>query len=284
MAERHRGLDWASTPLGDPAGWDPTLRTLAPVMLASAQPMLLVWGSERTLLYNDAYADILGQKHPDALGRDFLEVWHEIRADLEGIVAAGYRGEPVQMDDITLWMERSGYREETHFSFFYSSLRDASGAIAGFLCACTEITAQVFAERRLAQSEARHRGVLSNMEEAFVLFDAEFNFLEVNDATTRMVGLARDQMLGRNHWDIFPGTYEAAVGEMYRRVLAEGRPGSLENLHEFPDGRRCWFDVRAFPVDGGVAAFFRDVTEERKRDEEAALASERVQLALDAGA
>ena len=78
----------------------------------------MAWGEARTLLYNDCYAEILAGKHPGALGRDLLEVWHEIRSDLAPIVERTFGGEPVQMDDITLIMHRRGFPEETHFSFF----------------------------------------------------------------------------------------------------------------------------------------------------------------------
>lgn len=74
MAGRFRGLAWERTPLAAPDDWDPALRTLVPIMLASNQPMFVVWGKDRTLLYNDGYGEILGQKHPQAIGRDFLEV------------------------------------------------------------------------------------------------------------------------------------------------------------------------------------------------------------------
>ena len=284
MAARHRDYAWERSPLGPPGSWDSALKTLVPLMLASNQPMFIVWGPARTLLYNDPYGEILGGKHPQALGVDFLEVWREIRGDLEPIVTAAYRGEPVQMDDILLWMERHGYREETHFSFSYSPVRSDEGEVAGFFCACTEITAQVLAERRLVESEARHRGVLANMGEAFTLFDRDFTILEINQAALQVVGLPRDELVGRSHWDAFPGTFDAPIGLMYRTALAEQRPGSLEHLHEFPDGRRILFEVRAFPVADGLAAFFRDVTAQRALDREAALAGERVQLALDAGA
>ena len=284
MAERHRAHPWASTPLGPPVTWDSALKTLVPTMLASNQPMFIVWGPSRTLLYNDEYAAILGGKHPAALGIDFLEVWREIRADLEPLVAAAYRGEPVQMDNIALSMERHGYREETHFSFFYAPVRDDGGEVAGFFCACAEITAQVQAERRLALSEARHRGVLANMGEGFVLFDRDFTILEVNDAAMALVGLPRDELVGRSHWDAFPGTFDAEVGVMYREALATQQAGRLEHRYAFPDGRQVWIDVRAYPVGDGLAVFFRDVSAQRERDREAALAAERVQLALDAGA
>lgn len=74
MGERLRATDWESTPLGEPQGWDGALKTLVPIMLASNQPMFMVWGASRSLLYNDAYAEILARKHPAALTRDFLDV------------------------------------------------------------------------------------------------------------------------------------------------------------------------------------------------------------------
>jgi PAS domain-containing protein len=149
--------DWAATPLGSAEVWPFGLKTLVGVMLGSNQPMFIVWGTGRTLLYNDAYADVLVGKHPLALGNDFLKVWHEISDDLAPIVEQAYAGEPVHMDDITLIMERRGYSEETHFAFSYTPVRDESGAVAGFFCPCTEITGQVMAERRLAAETQRQR-------------------------------------------------------------------------------------------------------------------------------
>ncbi len=81
-----RAQSWSSTPLGSPEAWPLALKTLVGVMLGSSQPMFVTWGSYRTLLYNDAYSEILASKHPAAMGRDFLEVWQEIRGDLIPIV------------------------------------------------------------------------------------------------------------------------------------------------------------------------------------------------------
>lgn len=150
-----RDHDWSSSPLGSPESWPLALKTLVGVMLGSSQPMFVSWGKERTLLYNDSYSRILASKHPAAMARDFLDVWKEIRGDLLPIVEQAYRGEPVQMDDIELWMERKGFREEAHFAFSYTPVRAEEGAIEGFFCVCQEITGQVIAERKLRESEAR---------------------------------------------------------------------------------------------------------------------------------
>lgn len=277
--------DWTATPLGPAASWPTELRTLADVMLGSNQPMFVVWGPARTLVYNQGYAAILAGKHPAAMGRDFLAVWHEIRADLEPIVARAYRGEPVQMDDITLVMERHGFPEETHFSFFYSPVRDGAGAVSGFFCACTDITSQVMAERRLRASEARLRSVLEGMHEGFALLDRDFRIIDVNPETLRLDGRPPDALLGQTHWEVYPGSEQSELGRLYRQAMTERMPVAYEHWFSWPDGgdHRC-LDMRAYPVADGLAVFFRDVTD-RKRAEAAGQAeAERVELALDAGA
>ncbi|UZK67669.1 hypothetical protein [Sphingomonas sp. M1-B02] len=93
--------------------------------------MFISWGHERTLLHNDVYGEILASKHPKAMGRDFFEVWYELHDDLRPIVERAYGGQPTEMDDIELWMERKGFRGEAHFSFSYTPVRGDGRAIAG---------------------------------------------------------------------------------------------------------------------------------------------------------
>jgi len=72
-----RALDWSATPLGGPAGWPQQLKTLAALVLNSRQAMLIAWGGEQTILYNDAYAELCGERHPRILGRPYSEAWAE---------------------------------------------------------------------------------------------------------------------------------------------------------------------------------------------------------------
>lgn len=145
-----RAHDWSASPLGVPEGWAQPLKTLVGVMLTSNQPMFVAWGPSRALLYNDMYAEILGRKHPGALGQPFHQVWSEIWDEIEPIMARCYAGEPIQMDDILLVMHRHGRPEETHFTFSYTPVRDEAGLVAGLFCPCLEITAKVLADRRQA--------------------------------------------------------------------------------------------------------------------------------------
>jgi len=150
MGERIRAHDWARTPLGPLENWPQSLRSAVSICLGSRFPIVLYWGPERTVLYNDAYAEILGKKHPWALGRPCREVWSEIwnviAPMLDGVMTSG---EATWSDDQLLLLERRGYPEECYFSFSFSPVRGASGQVEGIFTAVVENTRRVLGERRL---------------------------------------------------------------------------------------------------------------------------------------
>ena len=144
-------FDWAKTPLGSIQQWPQSLKTVVRAMLASRFAMWMSWGPELTFLYNDAYAKMtLGKKHPWALGRPSREVWEEIWTDIAPRLERVLRnGESTWDEALMLFLERSGYREETYHTFSYSPLFGDDGKTAGNLCVVTEETDRVIADRRL---------------------------------------------------------------------------------------------------------------------------------------
>ena len=154
MADRLRAFDWSATTIGPPSGWARSMKTLVGVMLSSRQPMYLAWGPERSLIYNDAYADLLGTKHP-CVAEPFFEVWSEVWPEIAPLVDQVFAGTPVHMDDITLFVDRNrdGTLEEAHFSFSYTPVLEEDGEVAGLFCPCSDTTRQVMSERAVAEAK-----------------------------------------------------------------------------------------------------------------------------------
>lgn len=146
-----REFDWSKHPLGLPQSWPHSLKTIVRMMLDSRYAMWMGWGPELTFFYNDAYArDTLGKKHPWALGRSAREVWAEIWPDIGPRIESVLRtGEATWDEGLLLFLERSGYIEETYHTFSYSPLYDDAGQRRSMLCVVTEETKRVIAERRL---------------------------------------------------------------------------------------------------------------------------------------
>ncbi len=145
-------VDWAATPLGPPETWPTSLASTVRVMLSSRFSMWMAWGPELTFLCNDAYRrDTLGGKYPWALGRPASEVWAEIWPDIGPRIAhVMATGEATWDEALMLFLERSGFREETYHTFSYSPLTDDDGDVAGMLCVVSEDTERVVGARRMA--------------------------------------------------------------------------------------------------------------------------------------
>ena len=151
MSQLIRSLDWTHSPIGPVTSWPQSLKTSVSICLASGFPVLLWWGSELVMLYNDAYRAIIADKHPRAMGRPGRECWPEIWSTigpmLENVIK---RGETSYFEDLMLPLKRRGFTEECYFTFTYSPIRDESGGVRGVFCAVTETTERVYSERQLA--------------------------------------------------------------------------------------------------------------------------------------
>ena len=144
--------NWADTPLGAPETWPSALRNLVRIVLTSRFSMWAAWGPDLIAFYNDAYMrDTLQAKHPWALGRPADEMWAEIWDDIgPRIQSVLDTGVATWDEDLLLFLERSGYPEETYHTFSYSPVDGDDGGTAGMLCVVTENTERVVGERRMA--------------------------------------------------------------------------------------------------------------------------------------
>ncbi|HEY0853624.1 MAG TPA: PAS domain-containing protein [Devosia sp.] len=281
MGERIRQFDWNSGPLGDPRGWPSELRTLVQVMLTSQQPMFIAWGPERVMLYNDGYAPMCANRHPWALGRPFEEVWADIIKDVGPIMDAAYAGVPTYMDDIEFLMTRHGKPVETHFSFGYTPVHDASDGIVGMFCTALEITADVM------QSKAevdRLRELFSQAPSFMAVLSGPDHVFEItNQAYLQLIG-HRD-VLGKRARDALPEVAGQGFYELLDTVYSTGEPfvghGLQIYLQREPGAAReerfldfIYQPIRsAAGVITGVFAQGHDITDQ-KRAEMASVKSE----------
>ncbi|HYF33036.1 MAG TPA: PAS domain S-box protein [Chitinophagaceae bacterium] len=149
MGQYIRNYDWSKTPLGDPFGWPQSLRSTLSICLNSNFPIAIYWGNDLTLLYNDAWSPIPGDKHPWALGRPAKEVWPEIWEAIEPQFKKAFNGKPGGSTDALLPMHRHGYTEECYFNFTFTPIYGEGGKVEGVFNAVIETTKTVLNERQL---------------------------------------------------------------------------------------------------------------------------------------
>jgi PAS domain S-box-containing protein len=279
-----RAHDWSQSPLGHPAAWPQSLRTVIALLLQSQFPMFVAWGSQLGFLYNDSYSEILGEKHPRALGRRFHDIWSEIWPDISPLIDAAMAGHATYREDLPLLMHRKGYDEPTWFTFSYSPVREESGRVAGMFCACTETTQKVLAERALREmNETLERRVNAALAERKVLADIVEGtnaFVQVADLDFRWLAINRaaaDEFervfgprpkVGDSMLDLLTSQpeHQAAVRAVWARALAGEEYTAIAEFGD-PARSRRFYEMRFNTLrdrDGkriGAYQFVYDVTE-----------------------
>ncbi|MCG2594457.1 PAS domain-containing protein [Ramlibacter sp. XY19] len=285
-----RAHDWSRSPLGAPAAWPQALRTVVDLLLHSQFPMFVAWGSELGFLYNDAYAEILGAKHPRSLGARFHDIWAEIWDDIHPLIEAAMAGQASYHEDLPLVMNRKGYDEQTWFTFSYSPVRGDRGGVEGMFCAVWETTPRVLAENALRElnetlerrvdAALAERRVLADIVEgtdAFVqVADLDYRWLAINQSAAReferiygvrpRVGTSMLELLADQP------AHQAAVRSVWSRALAGEE---FVEIAEFGDPARDrrFYEMRYNTLRGpggeriGAYQFVYDVSE-RHRDQE----------------
>jgi PAS domain S-box-containing protein len=272
-----RGMDWRHSPLGPPEAWPQALRSAAALCLTAPVPVLIYWGPDFVVLYNDATTPLLGDLHPASLGRPageaFRAAWPVMGAQCADVLKTG-TGLIIERQRVEL--VRHGAVEETHWSYALSPIRDAGGATVGVLNMTRETTALVVTERRLRQSEADLRLVLDNSVNGLYGVDRDGKTNFCNAVFMRMLGFATEaEAIGRTLHDVIhhsrPDGTPYAVGDC--PIYQGARTGAAAHVDdEFfyrLDGTRFPVEYWVQPItrDGevqGAVCTFIDITERRQ--------------------
>lgn len=105
--------------------------------------------------------------------------------------------------------------------------------------------------------------ILERISDGFVAFDAQMNYIYINERGSELLGHKPEDLIGKNYWKEYPEAKGTPFAEAYMRALETQTPVQFEN-HYAPWDR--WFENRIYPSKDGLAIFFTEITE-RKRAE-----------------
>jgi len=170
MADLVRGLNWADTPLGAIAAWPELLICSVNLLLCSQFPAAIFWGRQLIQIYNDAYASVIEEKHPRALGQPAAECWKESwQVAGPQIEAALLRGESVYRKKVLVPAIRQGALQDVYWTYSCSPIYTSSGSIEGVLAICHDVTGEVLATRERDSLIEQVQQMLAATRDAAVL-------------------------------------------------------------------------------------------------------------------
>jgi len=131
-------------------------------------------------------------------------------------------------------------------------------------------------EQEIKRQHTEITDILDRISDGFFALDEQFNIVYATTRAAEILGVRKENYLGRNLLECFPGIRETIFFSHYTRAMREKTPVHFEEYFA-PFG--CWYAVHAYPSETGLSIFFRDVTASKQAGEEIRKSHERFELA-----
>ena len=266
-----RSFDWSKTPLGPISGWPQSLKTVTSMLLLSPVPIVLLWGEDGIMIYNDAYSGFAGGRHPELLGSKVREGWDEIADFNDNVMKVGLSGRTLAYKNQELSLIRHGKPEPVWMNLDYSPVLDESGRPAGVIAIVVETTQQVLAERRLRESEERFRALTNATSDVVYHMSPDWTEMRALDGRGFLPDTDNPSIAWQGLY-LFPEDV-AGIQAVIDEAIRTKSVFQHEHRVRQADGVAGWTLSRAVPIfydHGEIIEWFgaaSDVTERRRNEE-----------------
>jgi PAS domain S-box-containing protein len=240
LAALIRAFDWCKTPLGPLEDWSSSLKAITGFLLRSPVAMVMLWGEDGVMIYNDAYAVFAGGRHPEQLGMKVVtEGWPEVAEFNANVLKVGLAGGSLSYEDQELTLFRNGEAEQVWMNLDYSPVLDDDGKPAGVMAIVVETTKQVLAERSQATARQRQERLFDQAPGFIIVMRGAEHVVEFVNETHRRVFNSRD-WIGKSIREAFPSLegqgYFGALDKVYATGETYHAYGAEVRYRRDPDG------------------------------------------------
>lgn len=121
--------------------------------------------------------------------------------------------------------------------------------------------------------------IMDRIGDSFFALDNEWNITYFNRTAEEMSGMSKGDVIGKNFWEVFPGSPETLAYKKYHEAVDTGLVVQFEDY--YPPINR-WFDVTAYPSESGISVYAKDVTIKKSAEEDIRMSNERFEKVAEA--
>lgn len=289
-------FNWQQTALGNKSFWPAALKVMVNTCLCSRFPVLILWGEDMVQLYNDAYSQIIGLKHPAALGARVKDVWNEQWDEIEPMLQSVLKeGKSFLLEERAEDLNCKNLVEQYHITFVYSPIYNETKKIEGILVSATAVSGEVLhtdntrhlvegqkkivkleeKNTKLKNTEGLYHTMIDEVQDYAIIFlDKDGIIQNWNKGAQKIKQYNEAEAVGR-HFRLFYLPQDCA-DKLPERLLNQARnegKASYEGWRLRKDGTRFWGNVILTALHNekdeviGFSKITRDLTERKTTED-----------------
>jgi PAS domain S-box-containing protein len=281
LAELIAVFDWSATPLGPLGTWPQHIKSVVSLILRSPVPMVLLWGADGVMIYNDAYSVFAAARHPHLLGSKVRAGWPEVADFNDNVMKVGLAGGTLAYRDQELTLYRNGGPEQVWMDLDYSPILDQAGEPAGVMAIVTETAEKAIVQEELRKSEARLKALNADLERQVLertvvggrfweitadllgVLRADGYFERANPAWLTLLGWTEAEVQAMSIFELLHIDDRERTRAGFAHLQGGNPIHRFENRYRGKDGGYKWFAWAAIPYGDAYYASGRDITAEK---------------------
>jgi PAS domain S-box-containing protein len=126
-----------------------------------------------------------------------------------------------------------------------------------------DINQRKSAEIDLRETNKQIQTTLESIQDGFFTLDQDFTVTYWNRLAEEMLHTPREQIIGKNLWEVFEDATSLPSYDYYHKALSEKVKVQFEDYYE---PIKSWFEITAYPSPTGISVYFKNITEKKEAE------------------
>ncbi|MES2733716.1 MAG: PAS domain S-box protein [Bacteroidota bacterium] len=170
------------------------------------------------------------------------------------------------------------HQEMFFFRIQYIPVRGVKNTIDHVLLSYEDITESKKADLEIQEKTKQIQEIFESITDAFVSLNDDWCYTYMNKKAGEIFNCDPEKIIGKHIWTEFPEGIDQPFYHAYHQAMEEKK---YIYLTEYYPPYDRWFENHIYPSANGLSIFFRDITEQKKAEEEIRMAHQRLSSHLN---